>query len=131
MISDPSRYLLVSLSSLAFLSRASPCQSVVRRQHWTGLISPSYVRLGPRVLVEVMMGKRDQASKISLRSSLFPNVPPYLHFTSVVLKDVLPTVRSPEPNNRNNISSADSGRDSSGGSGPVLFRQRMFDLGWS
>ena len=40
------------------------------------------------------MGKKDQPSKISLRRSLFPNVPPYIHFSSVVLTDSLPTVRS-------------------------------------
>ena len=40
------------------------------------------------------MGRKDPPSKISLRRSLFPHVPPYIHFTSVVLSDVLPTVRS-------------------------------------
>ena len=39
------------------------------------------------------MGRKDPPSKISLRRSLFPHVPPYIHFTSVVLSDVLPTVR--------------------------------------
>ena len=40
------------------------------------------------------MGRKDPPSKISLRRSLFPHVPPFIHFTSVVLSDVLPTVRS-------------------------------------
>ena len=38
------------------------------------------------------MGKKDQPSKISLRSSLFPHVSPYIDFTSVVHKDLLPFV---------------------------------------
>ena len=44
-----------------------------------------------------MMGKKDPPSKISLRRSMFPNVPPYIDFTSVVLTDVLPTVRLQQP----------------------------------
>ena len=80
--------LLVShalpLSSPAVDSAVCSVNSAVRTHN-----SLSDVRVA---IVEIMMGKKDPPSKISLRSSLFPNVPPYVHFTSVVLKDALPTV---------------------------------------
>ena len=74
----------LSLSSPAVDSAVCSVNSAVRTHN-----SLSDVRVA---IVEIMMGKKDPPSKISLRSSLFPNVPPYIHFTSVVLKDALPTV---------------------------------------
>ena len=85
--------LLVShalpLSSPAVDSAVCSVNSAVRTHNTPTVDSLSDVRVA---IVEIMMGKKDPPSKISLRSSLFPNVPPYIHFTSVVLKDALPTV---------------------------------------
>ena len=79
----------LSLSSPAVDSAACSVNSAVRTHNTPTVVSLSDVRVA---IVEIIMGKKDPPSKISLRRSLFPNVPPYIHFTSVVLKDALPTV---------------------------------------